>query len=98
MLYTMKTKQTYTSEIRIKRNLLNQNFNVDAPNRVWVGDITQFWWDGKRFYICVVLDLFSRKIVAYKVSKNCSSKLVKRGRKYNMQKYICSQAANTDLR
>ena len=72
----VNAKRTYTSEIRIKRNLLNQNFNVDAPNRVWVGDITQFWWDGKRFYICVVLDLFSRKIVAYKVSKNCSSKLV----------------------
>ena len=49
----VNAKRTYTSEIRIKRNLLNQNFNVDAPNRVWVGDITQFWWDGKRFYICV---------------------------------------------
>ena len=47
----VNAKRTYTSEIRIKRNLLNQNFNVDAPNRVWVGDITQFWWDGKRFYI-----------------------------------------------
>ena len=41
-----------------------------------VGDITQFWWAGNRFYICVILDLFSRKIVAYKISKNCSTKLV----------------------
>lgn len=72
----VNAKRTYTNKIRVKRNLLKQNFNVDAPNRVWVGDITQFWWDGKRFYICVILDLFSRKIVAYKVSKICSTKLV----------------------
>ena len=72
----VNAKRIYTKEIRVKRNILKQDFNVKAPNMVWVDDITQFWFKDKLFYICAVLDLFSRKIVAYKISKNCSTKLV----------------------
>lgn len=72
----VNAKKSYLKDVREKRNVLKRNFDVDAPNKVWVGDITQFWWNDEKFYVCVVLDLFSRKVVAYKVSKNCSTRLV----------------------
>lgn len=72
----VNAKKSYLKNVREKRNVLKRNFDVDAPNKVWVGDITQFWWNDEKYYVCVVLDLFSRKVVAYKVSKNCSTRLV----------------------
>jgi len=42
-------------------NLINQNFKTNAPDQVWVSDVTYFKRDDKWYYICVVIDLFSRK-------------------------------------
>lgn len=44
--------------------MLQRQFKVTDPNRVWVSDITCFKVNGKYLYVCVVLDLFSRKVVA----------------------------------
>lgn len=38
-------------------NLLRQNFDVDEPNRVWVGDITYVWTAQGWCYLAVLLDL-----------------------------------------
>lgn len=59
-----------------KENILNQQFHTDRPNQVWTSDITYFRVGSRHFYICVVLDLFSRKIVAHKVSRKNSTQLV----------------------
>ena len=56
--------------------MLQQQFKVDEPNRVWVSDITCFKVNGKYLYICVILDLFSRKVVAHRVSPKNSTYLV----------------------
>lgn len=53
-----------------------QNFKVKSPNQVWVIDVTCFKVKDKYFYICVILDLFSRKVIAYGVSKKSSTQLV----------------------
>jgi len=58
-------------------NLVNQNFNPNAPNEIWVSDITQFEYKDKWYYICVIMDLFSRKIIGYKISLKNSTQLVK---------------------
>lgn len=50
--------------------MLQRQFKADEPNRVWVSDITAFKVNGKYLYVCVILDLFSRKVVAYKCRKN----------------------------
>ena len=47
-----------------KRNILRQQFQADRPNQVWVSDVTCFKLGGLYLYICVILDLFSRKVVA----------------------------------
>jgi putative transposase len=44
-------------------NLLNQKFNVAAPNRVWVGDITYTTTDEGWIYLAIVIDSFYQKII-----------------------------------
>ncbi len=51
-------------------NYLQQNFNQKAPNLVWVSDITYIKADGKWYYLCIVIDLYSRKIIAWHISAN----------------------------
>ena len=59
-----------------KRNILRQKFQADRPNQIWVSDVTCFKLGERYLYTCVILDLFSRKIVAYNVSKKNSTQLV----------------------
>ena len=49
-------------------NLLNRNFVADAPNKIWVGDITYIpTLEGGR-YLAIVKDLCAKKIVGYAFS------------------------------
>lgn len=59
-----------------KPNLLKQQFSTERPNQVWVGDFTYFQINGHWLYFCMILDLYSRKIVGYQVSQNPSTNLV----------------------
>ena len=61
-----------------RQNILKQQFNVNAPNCVWVSDTTCFKIKEKYYYICTIIDLFSRKIVAYKISNKHSTYLITR--------------------
>lgn len=79
-LYSIRcsSKRVYKQEQKKKReNILNQNFTADAPNKIWVSDVTQFTLNNFRFYICAVIDIFSRKVVSYHISKKNSTQLVK---------------------
>lgn len=51
-------------ENMIYENKLKQQFNPDRPNAVWVSDITYKRVAGKWNYICVIIDLFGRKLIA----------------------------------
>lgn len=41
----------------------NQNFNVDAPKKAYVGDITYIGTDEGWLYLVTVVDLYNREIV-----------------------------------
>lgn len=71
-------KQDYLNlrESGKKRNVLCQQFSATRPNEVWVSDVTCFRLQDRNHYICVILDLFSRKVIAHKVSKKNSTQLV----------------------
>ena len=71
------SKSLYTDETRKHNNYLNQEFDPDAPNKVWVSDITYFKCNEKSYYICVIIDLFARKVIGYKVGKKNSTQLIK---------------------
>ena len=60
----------------LKRNLVNQEFSVTRPNEIWASDITYFKIKGYAVYLCVIIDLFSRMVVGYRVSRKCSTHLV----------------------
>lgn len=60
----------------IAPNLLNQNFHTNAPNKVWVTDITFIPCREGRLYLASVLDLYSRKIVGWKLSGRMTTDLV----------------------
>ena len=70
-------KKTYDKESRKYHNHLNQNFHTDQPNQVWVSDVTYFRYGDKQYYICVVIDLFARKVVAYKTGYKNSTQLLR---------------------
>jgi transposase InsO family protein len=58
-----------------RQNRLQQQFNVSEPNRVWVSDTTCFKVKDQYYYVCVIIDLFSRKIVAHGISHKHSTYL-----------------------
>ncbi len=70
-------KKLYDDECRKYKNYLNQEFDVSKPNEVWVSDVTYFKYGDNSYYICAIIDLFSRMVIAYKVGKTNSTQLVK---------------------
>jgi putative transposase len=59
-------------------NLLDRQFDVEAPNKVWAGDIT-YIWSGRRWaYLAMVIDLFARKPVGWALSLSPDSELTKK--------------------
>ena len=70
-------KTLYKLNRKNRENILKQNFQASKPNQVWMSDVTYFHFNKKTFYICVIIDLFSRKILAYKVATKNSTQLTK---------------------
>ncbi|MGM9661945.1 MAG: IS3 family transposase [Oscillospiraceae bacterium] len=66
-----KRKQQYE-----KQNLLKRKFSAEHPNQIWVSDITYFKVKSYWVYLCIILDLYSRKIIGWRVSKHMSTHLV----------------------
>ena len=55
-------------------NILRRQFNPPAPNMVWASDITFIRTDKGHVYLCVIIDLFARKVIAWAVSSSLSAK------------------------
>ena len=58
------------------RNFLQQQFQTERPNQVWVSDITVLKFHDKYYYLCVIIDLFSRKVISYRISHKSSTQLL----------------------
>lgn len=52
------------------QNILDENFNPDRPNAVWCTDITYIWTQDGFVYLTSIMDLFSRKIIAWTLSRS----------------------------
>lgn len=65
-----------TRGLPVLPNLLNRRFNVEAPNRVWVSDITQLRCEDGWLYVAVVIDLYARRVVGWSAGVQNSSWLV----------------------
>ena len=77
--YIRKAKKKHKNERiegNVKPNLLNRNFATDALNKVWDTDVTYLIFKDSRAYLSTIIDLYDRKVVAYKISKHNDNKLV----------------------
>ena len=59
----------------IAPNLLNRQFDVAAPNKVWTTDITYVWTLEGRLYVAIVIDLFSRQVVGGSIADHMPTSL-----------------------
>ncbi len=73
-----KYKHTTDSNHRLPTapNLLDRQFTVTRPNRIWTTDITYIHTKEGWLYLCVMLDLFSRRIVGWQTSHRIDRQLV----------------------
>jgi transposase InsO family protein len=60
----------------VARNLLKRDFSADRPNRRWAGDITYIPTRQGWLFLAVVIDLFSRRIVGWSMSRRSGRRLV----------------------
>lgn len=56
-------------------NKLQRQFNVQAPNQVWCGDITYVWTGKQWAYLAVIIDLYARRVIGWAVSRSPDSAL-----------------------
>ena len=57
-------------------NILNQEFSVDEPDRVWAGDITYIPTQSGWCYLAVILDLHTRMVVGWALADHMKTSLV----------------------
>ena len=58
------------------RNLLEQDFSAATPNERWASDITFIWTGQGWLYLAVVMDLYSRKIIGWSMSRRINRHIV----------------------
>ena len=57
-------------------NVLAREFDVQAPDRVWAGDISYLWTQQGWLYLAVIIDLYSRKVVGWSLKPRMTTDLV----------------------
>ena len=60
----------------IADNVLDRQFQAEAPNQKWVADFTYIWTAEGWLYVAAVLDLYSRRIVGWSMHDSMTSQLV----------------------
>lgn len=73
---TRKHRRAKTVEMGDPRvNLVDRIFEVDARNRLWVGDITYIDTSEGWLYLAIVIDAWHRKVVGWSMSEHITEKL-----------------------
>jgi len=57
-------------------NVLDQKFYTTAPNKVWMADITYIPCREGRLYLASIMDLYTRRIVGWKLADRMTTDLV----------------------
>ncbi len=58
------------------KNILDEKFNPSKPNAVWCSDITYIYTMEGFVYLTSIMDLYSRKIIAWTISDTLEAKHV----------------------
>lgn len=79
LLAQIRRRRPYTNykqAIHKYPNLLNRAFEQNTPNRFWVTDITYIPTPNGMLYMCAVLDLCGKVVLAYRIGNEMTSSLV----------------------
>jgi len=60
----------------ISPNLLQRQFDVTAPDKYWVGDITYIPTKEGWLYLATVIDLYSRQVIGWSMANHMKTKLI----------------------
>ncbi len=71
---TTQSKHTHA----VAPNHLQRQFCVAAPDQAWVSDITYVWTSQGWLYLCVILDLYSRRVVGWAMDRRMDQALTLR--------------------
>ena len=63
-------------DLPIAPNLLDRQFTVAEPDKVWAGDITYIYTDEGWLFLAVVIDLFSRQVVGRSLKEDMTRDFV----------------------
>lgn len=56
-------------------DLVERDFTADAPNTLWLADITEHWTSEGKLYVCAITDVFSNRIVGYSIDSRMKSRI-----------------------
>jgi putative transposase len=84
--YKITTKRKHSDAVA--DNLINMNFNPVGPNQVWAGDVSYLKTGEGWLYLAIVMDLYSRRIVGWHLSKRMTTDLVNKAfiKAHNLRK------------
>jgi len=69
-------RTTWSDELATRpADLVDRHFRADAPNRLWVADLTYVKTHSGWVYVAFVIDVFSRRIVGWQASKSLRTDL-----------------------
>lgn len=71
-----KHKKDISTRHNSAPNTLDRQFNPDKPNNIWVTDITYIKTGEGWLYLCVIIDLFNREVIAQQTSRYIDRRLV----------------------
>ena len=57
-------------------DLVRRQFTADAPNTLWLTDITEHWTAEGKLYLCAIKDVFSNRIVGWSIDSRMKARLV----------------------
>ena len=64
-----QTRTTYSTKSNRYRNLLG-NVEFDGINQLWSSDITYLYCLDQFFYIVLIMDVYSRRLIGYNIADN----------------------------
>jgi transposase InsO family protein len=73
---SFKYRAAIEGRVNVAPNILKRNFNASRANQKWVADITYVPVRNRWVYLAVVMDLYSRKIVGWQLSRRMGEDLV----------------------
>ena len=56
-------------------DLVGRVFTAEAPNQLWLTDLTEHWTSEGKLYLCAIKDVFSNRIVGYSIDSRMKSRI-----------------------